>query len=85
MILAMFHILLVPLCSNSISNPGCHCFKGNSLYYLIAFVPYLPLIKSLFYGFINVPALVPIKGTHKDLANISLLRNKDITVSEDLD
>lgn len=62
----------------------CHCFKENSLYDLVAFVLYLPLIKSFSYGFINSPALVSLKGTHKDLAKISLLPNKDITISEDL-
>lgn len=39
---------------------------------------------SFFYGFINSPALVSLKGIHKDLAKISLLPNKDITIFEDL-
>lgn len=50
-------ILLASVCSNTISNLDCYCFKEHSWYYLVSFIVFLLLMKLLFYGLINSPAL----------------------------
>lgn len=84
LLFGVIHIILLALpYSNTISNLGCYCFQ-RKFFMLLGIICSLQATDKNHSSMVlyNHHHFVFLKGTDKDLANISLLWNKDIIILE---